>query len=255
MRLALNDPKILTDSISVICELVTDAKFKIDNEKLELIAMDPANVAMVAFQILSSAFTEYKIEKPIEICVNLDSLKQILRRSKPSDHLIIELDEEKNKLNIKIKGDSTRTFSLGLIDLGEKQHKVPKLSFPLNINTSTYIFDEAIEDMSIFADSVIFNVIKEKFIIESESRINNAKVEILSDGETKIEWVKNPDSPVEENAKSKYSVEYLKKISKGSKLADNVLIQFGNDYPLRVEFKAKDKLDLVFILAPRVSEE
>ena len=148
MRLALNDPKLLSDSVSVISELVSDAKFKIDNDKLELIAMDPANVAMVAFQILSSAFTEYKVDKVIEIALNLDSLKQILRRSKPSDNLVIELDEEKNKLNIKIKGDTTRTFSLGLIDLGEKQHKMPKLTYSLNINTSTYVFDEAIEEVA-----------------------------------------------------------------------------------------------------------
>ncbi len=251
MRLSLNDPKLLSDSVSVISELVSDAKFKIDNEKLELIAMDPANVAMISFQLLSSAFTEYKIDKEIEIALNLDSLKQILRRSKPSDNLTIELDEEKNKLNIKIKGDSTRTFSLGLIDLGEKQNKIPKLSYSINISTSTYIFDEAIEDISIFADSVIFNVSKDKFIIESESRINNAKVEILNDGETKIDWLNNE----QDNLKAKYSIEYLKKISKGGKLADNVLIQFGNDYPLKVEFKKKDKLDLIFILAPRVSEE
>ena len=105
--------------------------------------------------------------------------------------------------------------------------------------------------MSLFADSVVFTVNKERLIVESESRINNAKVEILNDGETKINWGETG----EENVKSKYSIEYLKKISKASKLADNVLLQFSNDYPLKAEFKAKDKLDLVFILAPRVSEE
>src|SRR3989344_1271170 len=98
MRLSLSNPKLLSDSVAVISELVSDIKFKLDGDKLELIAMDPANVAMIA--------------------LNLDSLKQILRRAKPSDYLTIELEEEKNKLNIKMKGDSTRTFSVSLIDLG-----------------------------------------------------------------------------------------------------------------------------------------
>src|SRR3989344_3941260 len=243
MRLSLSNPKLLSDSVAVISELVSDIKFKLDGDKLELIAMDPANVAMVAFTLLSSAFTEYNIEKPLEIALNLDSLKQILRRAKPSDYLTIELEEEKNKLNIKMKGDSTRTFSVSLIDLGERQHKVPKLSFPLNVSLSTYVFDEAIEDVSVFADSVVFNINKDKFVIESEGRINNAKVEILNNEENKIVWNEETE---EKNVKAKYSVEYLKKICKGSKLADNVNIQFSNDYPLRVEFKSNNILDLVF---------
>ena len=52
---------------------------------------------------------------------------------------------------------------------------------------------------------------------------------------------------------SKYSIEYLKKISKASKLADVVSLEFANDYPLRAEYKLLDKLRLSFILAPRVS--
>lgn len=251
MKLSLNNPKLLSDSISIISELVTDVKFKFDTDKIEMIAMDPANVAMVIFRMLSSVFTEYKLENPVEIAVNLDSLKQILKRAKPSDYLIIELDKDKNKLNIKIKGDSTRSFSIGLIDLGEREHKVPKLNFPLDINLSTHVFDEAIEDVGLFADSVVLNVEKDKITIESEGRVNNAKVEVLNNEGTKITW----NDTDEETAKAKYSVEYLKKICKASKLADNVNLQFGTDNPLRVEYKSKDKLDLVFFLAPRVSED
>ena len=55
--------------------------------------------------------------------------------------------------------------------------------------------------------------------------------------------------------KSKYSVEYLKKIIKGSKLAENVVIQFDKDYPLKIDYIVKDKLSLSTILAPRVSND
>ncbi len=42
---------------------------------------------------------------------------------------------------------------------------------------------------------------------------------------------------------------------KGSKLASTINISFNTDYPVKVEFKTVDKLDLAFILAPRVDND
>ena len=61
MRLVLADPALLKDSISVISDLVSEARFKVSRDGLELTAMDPANVAMVVFKLLSSSFTEYEL--------------------------------------------------------------------------------------------------------------------------------------------------------------------------------------------------
>jgi DNA polymerase III sliding clamp (beta) subunit (PCNA family) len=59
MKLTLAEPKYLKDSISIISELVNEARLKITPDFIEIIAMDPANVAMVVFKLLSSAFVEY----------------------------------------------------------------------------------------------------------------------------------------------------------------------------------------------------
>ena len=37
-------------------------------------------------------------------------------------------------------------------------------------------------------------------------------------------------------------------------LTDKVKIQFDKDYPLRLDYLVKDKMNLSFILAPRVSD-
>ena len=100
MRLTLAEPRYLKDSISIISELVDEARFKITPDAVELVAMDPANVAMVIFKLLSSCFTEYEVKEPTEIAINLGNLKQILRRSKPNDMLSIELEENKLKITI-----------------------------------------------------------------------------------------------------------------------------------------------------------
>lgn len=249
MKLTLAEPKLLTDSISIISELVNEVHLKIDKDKIELIAMDPANVAMIIFKLLSSAFTEYKIEKPVEISISLDSFKQILKRAKPSDVVSLELDKDKNKLKIQIKGDSTRTFNLALIDLEKKEQRVPDLSFPVKIESSTITFDEAIEDMDIVSESVALIAEKNKFTIESQGSLHNAKVEISPDEETSIKF----DS--KDAIKSRYSIDYLKKIIKASKLTKKVNIYFNKDYPLKLEYAIKDKLNFSVILAPRVSND
>lgn len=246
MKLTLAEPKFLTDSISIISELVNEVRFKIDKDKIELIAMDPANVAMIIFKLLSSTFTEYSVGKETEIAVSLDSFKQILKRAKPSDILMLELDEKNNKLKIQLRGESTRTFNISLIDIEEKEQKIPELNFSVKIETNTLIFDEAIEDMDIVGESVALAAQPDKFIIEAIGSLNTANVEISTDDETSI-IMKGKDT-----IKSKYSIEYLKKIIKASKLANTVTLQFDKDYPLRADYVVRDKLSFSVILAPRV---
>ncbi len=242
MKLVLADSKLISDSISIISDLVNEARIKITKDYLEIVSMDPANVAMIIFKLLSSSFVEYELKENKEICVNLESLKQILKRAKPSDTLTIKLDEEKNKLSITITGESTRTFSLSLIDIDEKEQKIPDLKFPVTINTNTLIFDEAIEDMNVVSESVAFIAEKNKLTLQSSSNLNSANVEIIL----------KEDQNIEAAIKSKYSLEYLKKMVKASKLADKATINFDKDYPLKLEYNIKDKLSLSFILAPRI---
>ena len=117
MKLTLAEPNYLKDSVSIISELVNEASFKIKPNSIELIAMDPANVAMVIFKLLSSAFVEYNVTEETDLAINLTNLKQILRRVKSSDTLSMEIAED--KLKITLKGKSTRTFYLPIIDLDE----------------------------------------------------------------------------------------------------------------------------------------
>ncbi|MEM4244804.1 MAG: proliferating cell nuclear antigen (pcna) [Candidatus Nanoarchaeia archaeon] len=250
MKLVLAEPRLLKESVSIISDLVNEVTFKADSDKIELTAMDPANVAMVMFKILSSAFVDYKVEKPVSFSVNLDNLDQILKRAKPTDTINMELDSKNNKLKVQIKGESNKTFNLSLIDIDESEQKVPDLKFNVKAEVPSQIFSESVEDMDIVAESVAIVAEANKLSISSEGRFNAAKVEIPGGGDSAVISVGKKDKVV-----SKYSIEYLKKIVKGSKLADVAVIQFSDEYPLRVDYKVMDKLLLSFILAPRVDSD
>lgn len=248
MKLTIADTRLFKDSINVISELVSEAQFRVDKDKIELIAMDPANVVMVIFKLLSSAFIEYNVKEDKVIGVNLDAMKQILRRVKQADTLSLELDEERNRLKISLKGETNRTFNLGLIDIEERERKIPELKFTAKVETNSDILGNAIEDVGIISDSVAFEASPEKLVIKGEGNVSDVRVEINNSEETSI-------SNKGENIKARYSVEYLKKLIQGSKLSDNVVIEYSKDYPLKLEYKVLNKLGLQFILAPRVAND
>jgi len=248
MKILINDIKYLREGLGIVSELVTEATLKITKDGMELIAMDPANVAMVMFKIDKATFSEYSIDKDFDISVSLPDLCSMLKRAKPLDTL--ELLPTEDKLNIIIKGASTKTFCLPLISLDDKERKTPILNFGATIRMASSGLLEAIEDTSIVGESASIMAEQDKFTIESNGQQLKAKVEILPMATISIVLKAGLT-----NIKSKYSIEYLKKMSLGSKLSEEVTISFDNDYPLKLEYKEIDKASLTFILAPRVEEQ
>jgi hypothetical protein len=109
------------------------------------------------------------------------------------------------------------------------------------------VLTDAIEDVDIIGDSVAFAADEKRFAISSSSDLSKADIDVPADDTTKIEVSGSP--------RSKYSIEYLKKMISASKLCDEVVVKFSKDYPLQLEYVLVDKMVLKFILAPRVDND
>ena len=96
MLVQLENPGILTRVIEIISELVTDVRIKVNEEGLNITAMDPANVSMVRFVLPKKSFSKFETSDEV-LGVNLDNLKKILKRSGPGSSLVMERNE--NLLN------------------------------------------------------------------------------------------------------------------------------------------------------------
>ncbi len=247
MKLTIAEPKYLKESISIISEIVTEATLKVTSDGLELVAMDPANVAMVIFKLLSTAFTNFETDdETTKLTINLNNLKQVLRRIKGKD--VITLETEENKLKITLQSVSKRTFYLPLIELEDKEQRIPELNFTTTIVTPSTTLIDAIDDVDIVGESVTFSATENLFTVSSKGDLTKVDVDIPADNLTKV--VCN-----EEETKAKYSIEYLKKMMQGAKLSDIVQVKFSKDYPLKIEYIVQNKVELGFILAPRVDNE
>jgi proliferating cell nuclear antigen len=244
MLLKLENPKILADAISVISDLVLEVKAKVTKQGFEIIAIDPANVALVILKIPKTVFSQYEVEKEEELGLNLEDLKQVLKRI--NEPLIIEKKE--NTLKLKTQDRAKRAFSLSLIDVEQEERKIPELNFDTRIEIPALIFGDVINDALIVSDSASFVTSKQDdtFTVHAKGTLNQAKTEFNSD-EIKLEA---------QDSKAKYSLEYLTKFAKASKIAPKLTINYSNDYPARFDFVNSDtNLTISFILAPRVEEE
>ncbi|MFA7708026.1 MAG: proliferating cell nuclear antigen (pcna) [Candidatus Pacearchaeota archaeon] len=242
MLLKLDNPKSFSEIISIISELVLEVRIKVNREGMSILAIDPANVAMVSFKLPATAFSELEIEKEEVLGVNLENLKAVLRRIKSGSVLIITKQE--NELKLVINDKVKREFNLALIEIETEEKVIPNLDFNSKIEMSSVDFSEVIEDCSVVADSCSFISESNKFIMSARGSLNSFKSEFSSD-EVNIQA---------QEANSKYSLEYLKKIIKATKLTEKIILNFSTDYPLRLDFKTLF-MELSFILAPRVEND
>ena len=245
MKLKLEDPRVFSNLIGIISELVTEVRLKINKYGMNLVAIDPANVAMIHFNIPPEIFSIFEIKEDKEevLGVNLDNLKSILRRCSLGCSLIINKDEDQNTLSICIQDKIKRDFTLALIDVEGEEKDIPQWEFDSVVKMDSQAFVDVIEDCLVVSDACNFVAEPNKFIVEAKG-LHSARSE-FSSNEVQI---------FSDKSKARFSLEYLNKFIKGAKIANKVEINFSDNHPMKINFPA-GKIMLSFVLAPRVEQE
>ncbi len=241
MQLKLDNPRIFSDIISIISELVTEVKLRVTTEGLSLTAIDPANVAMVFFKMPAQLFSQFDLEKEAVLGLNLENLKAVLRRCKSGSSLI--LAKEDNFLKLSIHDKIKRDFTLALLDLDTEEKEMPKWEFKAVIKMDAEAFSEVVEDCLIVSDACTFSAEQSKFVVEA-SGLHAARTEF------------SPDSAeiYADTSRARFSLEYLNKFIKGSKISSRVTLSFSDNHPMRIDFPTGNIM-LSFVLAPRIEQE
>lgn len=240
MIVKLDEPKLLADAFSIISELVTEVRIKLLEEGMSIVAVDPANVAMIIFKLPKESFSQYEVGKEVW-GVNLDDLKRILKRASKSASVVFE--QEENRLKISVFDKIKKVFTTSLIDVDSEDKDVPEFNFAVKVEMDSANFSQAVEDCAVVADACSMVAGEGFFMMEGSGSLNSARAEFSGD-ESKIEGV----------GKSRYSLEYLMKFIKAAKTSEKVNIGFSDDYPLKLDFPG-EKMGLGFVLAPRVEND
>lgn len=240
-KAVMQDAKILRDSVDMISQIIDEGIFKFKKNGIEMLTPDRAMVAVIDFKLSNEAFEEYETDKDYSVGLNMDNFLTVLKRASGK----IQLDLEEDKLNITIFGSSVRKFTLPLLQISEDVPPLDQLDFKSSLDLKTSVIDDGIADADIMADSVIMETNDSVLTMKASGSTSKTELKIEK-GENLLD--------ISGKAKARYPLDYLKKFMKAGKIVDKAKIQFGDDYPMKIELKGTN-VYFTMILAPRVSEE
>jgi len=244
-RFSLSEIKIWRSVIDAISEIIDEANFVATPEGLSLRAMDPSHVAMVEVELPKSFFDDYECEENINIGVNLDEFRKILRRGSAKDRLSLEVTSDR-KLKIIFSNKAERSFSIPLLDIAGEEIASPSIEFNVYGRLASEVFEDAIKDASLISDYVKISADGDFLKISASGERGDVEVKLSEASGSLIELnVKEPSS-------STYSLNYLEDLVKASRASEILVLEFSTDMPLKLSFELPNEGRITYYLAPRV---
>jgi len=241
----------IKEFIGTVGSLVDEAKLFVNEDGIQIKAVDPSHVAMIEANLIKSAFDSYEAAKA-EMGIDIDKFKTVLTVAGKEDMVDLEKDDKLNRLVVSI-GNLTRAMPL-LDTSGMPDPKVPSLDLPASVSVSVSEISQGLKASKSVSDHIALSTTKDSFRLICEGD-NQNKVD-LSLGKEQLEKLNSS-----EDVTSLFSLEYFA-LMVNSLPSDRILhINLGSDLPVKVDADlAVDEMtgaqgNVKFLLAPRIDRE
>ena len=237
----------LLSTIDSVGVLVDECKIHLNDDGLEIRAVDPANVGMVDLSLDASAFESYEADGGV-IGINLSRMQEIAKMADSGQPVSLELDEETRKLEIQIDG---LEYTLALIDPDSirQEPDIPDLDLPAEIVIEGRDINRAVKAADMVSDHIALGVddANETFYVEAQGDTDDVHLEL--DREDLIDLTVGA-------ARSLFSLDYLKDMNKAIPGDAEVTIELGEEFPLKLHFEIAEGMgNVTYMLAPRIQSD
>jgi proliferating cell nuclear antigen len=237
--------ELLKDAIASLTIIVDEVRFRIKPEGISVKAVDPANVAMVTFELGSSAFDEYSADE-CEIGVDLNKITGLMGIADKGDTVRIELEEENHKLLIDVGGLS---YTLSLLDPStiRAEPRVPQLELPAKVVMNGTDLRHAVKAAEKISNHMLMGVSGDTFYMEAKGDTDQVRLEMSRD---QLIDLKSCD------VSSLFSLDYLTDIAKPTNKVNEVSLSLGRDFPVIIDFEIANGAGRIsYLLAPRIEKD
>ena len=241
----------LKEMLDLFNVVVTEAKFEFKPDGVEVIAVDPAHVAMLALKMPKSAFNEYHFDGELSTwAFDVEDWKKGIPKGSKND--LVSLERTKDRVVVSV-GPFVKEYTL-LDPSTVTRPRIPKIEAENSFTMGQYELRESFKGAEDVSDSIRFVLSRDGLIMKSIADSREFKADFQKD------MIKEIVCADEEPVKSSYPLEYLLKLFKAMKTVDEVKTSFKNDYPLIAEFRlasgkvSDEQPEMKFLLAPRMEQ-
>jgi proliferating cell nuclear antigen len=231
----LKNPEIFRRSIDALSTFISEGNFRFNDKGMSFKAIDPSQILLVDFLLETKAFDEFKIE-PVLAGLDLQELNKVASRIMPNDSLTIGLTD--SEMLITMDGETTRNFSLPLIDLTVEEPPSPQIDFDAQVEVPAHILKEVFKDASLFGNAITLRIKGKDFIVES--RGNQGRLKTI---------VKNAKIKAKEDLSVRFSLPFLNNMIKASDSNETISLNLKSDSAILLAYKI-GPAEVKYFLAP-----
>ena len=248
-RMRLPSADYFSDLMKAIQAVVDEGTFKISQEGMRLIAMDPAHISLVDFELSSSAAEEYACEGELQMTISISELMKFLKRAKKGESLTLSYDEDAKKLELTLvdaTGSREKIFTLNTLETVEARSVTPRLSFDAKARVSVDVVRDAVRDSGVVSDYVKITINPDAVIFLAKGELGTVQTKLSKMGAAVYEI------EADKEVWAHFSINYLDKIVKpASSLSDEVVMQLSTNKPIKLSFPIPSGR-LEYLIAPRI---
>lgn len=238
---------IFKELIDVIAAMVTECRMHVSSEGLTTRAVDTANVAMVSLDLSSDAFSSFTASEN-EVGIDINKMKNIVALMDKNGILSLELPDGGHKIEMSFSGYK---YSISLLDVNtvRKDPNPPTVSLPGKVVISGSDLYNSIKAAALVSDKIAFGINPEKgvFYMEADGDMDHIYYELAKDDLVSF---------VPAEARSLFSLDYLKDLGRVMSKSDQIEIHIGVDHPAKFAFSIADgKGNVEYLLAPRIEAD
>ena len=239
-KAVIADAKAWKNSIEAVAALIEEGTLQIDEKGIKLRAMDLSQIALVDLELPASVFEQFKVEKPVNLGVDFTELSKILKRSRTEDRIELSMD---TRFKMVFKGETTRSFSLAIIESTTTPPKEPKIEYTAEVKIIGNMLKEAFKDAELVSNHVALKLSTDGFNIKADG--DSGSVDI------KLEKDKLMSINAKQESKAVFALDQLNNLLKAADAQSIISIKIRTDAPIRIEYAIGDGR-VIYYLAPRI---